>query len=221
MKPLNQWTFADIIAFVKSVDKKTWITVLAGGAGFLLLVIFLIIPAWIERPLLRRDIQSMEAQIRQVKALSQKRAGWEETQKVFGSLIEETQKRVFSEDDMGLLLGQASKFAAESRVDVLASKPLAEKMVFPAPYNLKYQPSGYEFTMQGGYHDLGMLVSRIENHKKLLRIQRLEIVPDKKMPDRHVAELKLLAILKAPPPPGEAGEDNEGEKCQEVKRSSA
>jgi hypothetical protein len=200
MKPLNRWTFADIIAFVKSVDKKTWLTVLAGGAGFLLLVIFLIVPAWIERPLLRRDIQSMEAQIRQVKALSQKRAGWEETQKVFGSLIEETQKRVFTENDMGLLLGQASKFAAESRVDVLASKPLGEKMVFPAPYNLKYQPSGYEFTMQGSYHDLGMLVSRIENHEKLLRIQRLEIVPDKKVLDRHVADLKLLAILKAPPP---------------------
>ena len=114
-------------------------------------------------------------------------------------LIEETQKRVFTEDSMGILLGQISKMASESRVDVLASKPLTEKTVFVAPYNLKYQPSGYEFTMQGGYHDLAGLASRIETHGKLLRIPSFEIVPAEKTPDRHVAELKLWAILKAPP----------------------
>jgi len=199
MKPLRQWTFADIMAFVKSVDKKTWVTVLSSATGFLAVVIFLVIPAWIERPLIRRDIQSMEAQIRQVNALNQKRVGWEENQKIFGALIEDTQKRVFTEEDMGLLLGQASKFAVESRVDVLASKPLDEKAVFAAPYNAKYKPSGYEFTMQGGFHDLGKLVSRIEGHEKLLRIQSLEIQPDEKTPGRHIAELKLWAIQKAPP----------------------
>jgi len=64
---------------------------------------------------------------------------------------------------------------------------------------VKYQPSGYEFTMQGGYHELGILVSRIEGHEKLLRIQSLEIRPDSKTPGRHVADLKLWAIQKAPP----------------------
>ncbi len=199
MKPLKQWTFADVIAFAKSVDKKTWVTLLFAGVGFLGVVIFLVIPAWIERPLLRRDIQSMEAQIRQVKALSQKRQGWEEKQKIFGALIEDAEKRVFTEESMGLLLGQISKMASESRVDMLASKPLTEKAVFPAPYNLKYQPSGYEFTVQGEYHDLGLLASRIEGHGKLLRIQSLSIVPAEIASAREVAELKLWAILKAPP----------------------
>jgi hypothetical protein len=199
MKPLNQWTSADVIAFVKSVDKKVWVTVLSCGVGFLLAVVLLIIPAWVERPLLRRDIQSMEAQIRQVNALNQKRLGWEEKQKEYAALIEETQGRVFTAEDMGLLLGLVSKMANESRVDVLASKPLSEKVVFAAPYNVKYQPSGYEFTVQGGYHDLGNLASRIEGHKKLLRIRSIEIVPSEKSPERHVAEMRLWAILKAPP----------------------
>jgi len=215
MKPLNQWTFADVIAFLKSVDKKTWITVLSGGVGLLLVIVFLVVPAWIERPLLRRDIQSMEDQIRQVNALNQKRPGWEEKERVFGSLIEETQKRVFTEDSLGMLLGQISKMANESHVDMLASKPLTEKAVFTAPYNLKYQPSGYGFTMQGGYHDLGNLASRIESHKKLLRIQSLEIKPEGKTPDRHVAELKLWAILKAPPqiaPPAKAAKAKNAKK---------
>ncbi|MDD5226186.1 MAG: hypothetical protein PHV97_03255 [Candidatus Omnitrophica bacterium] len=198
MKPLNQWTFVEVIAFVKSVDKRIWMIILSSAVGFFLMVVFLIIPAWIERPILRRDIQGMEAQIRQVNLLNQKRRGWEENQKVFGSLIDGTRARVFTPQEIGLLLGQVSKMAGESRVDVLASKPLAEKTVFPAPYNLKYQPSGYEFTVQGGYHDLGNLASRIETHGKLLRIRSLEIMPSEKTPDRHVAGLKIWAILTAP-----------------------
>jgi Tfp pilus assembly protein PilO len=198
MKPLNRWTSAEVIAFVKSVDKKVWVIVLSGAVIFLLMVVLLIVPAWIERPMLRRDIESMEAQIRQVNILNQKRLIWEKDQKVFSSLIDGTRARVFTAEDMGLLLGQVSKMAVESGVDVLASRPSNEKTVFSAPYNLKYQSNGYEFTVQGGYHDLGKLTSRIETHHKLLRIRSLEIVPAEKTPNRHVIELRLWAILETP-----------------------
>ena len=97
--------------------------------------------AWIERPVLRRDIQAMEAQIRQVNSLNQKRQGWEKDLKAYGPFIENIQKSVFTDENVGMLLGQISRLARESRVDVLASKPLAEKAVFQAPYHLKYQPS--------------------------------------------------------------------------------
>jgi Tfp pilus assembly protein PilO len=137
--------------------------------------------------------------MRQVQTLSQKRAGWEENQKVFGSLIESTQGRIFTVEDMGVFLGQVSKKASESGVELQTSNPLAEKTVFPDPYDQKYLPSGYEFTVEGGYHSLGNFVSRIEGHEKLLRIQSLKISPSKKTPGKNVAELKLWAILKAPP----------------------
>ena len=200
MKPINQWTFAAIIEFAKGVDKKAWVAIVSGVAGFLLVLVFLIIPAWIERPMLRQQVQSMEAQIRQMNVLDGKRLLWKEDQKVFGDLISKTQSRIFTADAMESLLGQVSKMATESRVEVLASKPMSEKTVFPAPYHLKYQPSGYEFTVQGRYHDLGRFVSRLENSEKLLRIQSIQIVPAEKMPDRHIAQLKLWAILSAPPP---------------------
>ena len=215
MKPFSQWTFAYVIAFVKSVDKKVWVTVLSSVVGFILVVVLLIIPAWIERPMLRRDIQDMEAQIRLVNALGQKRLVWEEDQKVFGSLIKKTRARVFTAEDMGLLLGQVSKMAAESGVDVLTSMPSTEKVSYAAPYGSIYQPSGYEFTMQGGFHALSNLASRIENHKKLLRIRSIEIVPAERTPDRHTAELKLLAILETPP---RTGSSAEAAKAKNVKK---
>lgn len=195
MKIPSQWTSGQIIEFAKRVDKKTWGAIVIGSVAFLIIVVFLVFPAWVARPLLRRDIEDMQAQIRLVHTLSQKRAVWEENQKTFGGLIERTHGRVFTADDLGLLLGQISKMASESRVDVLASKPMNEKIVFGAPYNTKYQPSGYEFTVQGGYHDLGMMVSRIENHEKLLRIRSLQVVSSEKSPGRHICGLKLWAIV--------------------------
>ncbi len=199
MKMPTQWTTGEIIEIAKRVDKKTWVAIAIGTVASLLVLIFLVFPAWIERPLLRRDIESMQAQIRQVKALSQKRAAWEREQKVFGALIDKTRGRVFTADGLGLLLGQISKMASESRVDVLASKPMSEKVVFPAPYNAKYLLSGYEFSVQGGYHDLGTLVSRIENCENLLRVRSLQIVSSEKSQDRQVVGLRLWAVVVPPP----------------------
>lgn len=199
MKPLSQWNFPAIIESAKRVDKKAWVVIASSVVGSFLVLVFFVVPAWIERPLLRRDIQSMEAQIRQVNALGQKRLLWESNQKLFGDLIEKTQARLLTAEDLSVLLGQVSKKGREAGVEVLASKPTVEKNPFPAPYQSKYQPSGYEFTLQGGYHDLASLVSRIESHEKLLRIRSFQIVPSEKSVERHTAELKLWAIMKAPP----------------------
>ena len=199
MKPLNKWTSADIIGFAKSVDKKTWVAVASGAVAFALVLVFLVIPAWIQRPFLRHDIHVMEAQIRQVNALNQKRLIWEENEKIFSALIEKTKERLFTAESLSVLLGQVSKMADESRVEVLASKPSVEKNVFQAPYHLRYKSSGYEFALQGGFHDLAGLVGRTESSKKLLRIRSLHIVPSDKTPDRQIAELKLWAILSVSP----------------------
>ncbi|MFH0984590.1 MAG: type 4a pilus biogenesis protein PilO [Candidatus Omnitrophota bacterium] len=201
MKPIKALPMANVVAFLRSFDKQTWLIIVLGTGIFLLSLFFLAIPAWIERPALRRDIQSMSGQIRQVNELNKNRARWEEDRKMFSALIETTRARVFSKEDMELLLGLVSKMASEARVDVLASKPLTEKAVFGAPYHLQYQPNGYEFSVQGGYHHLGDFLSRIEAHDKLLRVRSLEIIPAEKTPDRHIANLTLWAIIKAPPPP--------------------
>ena len=199
MKSIQGMSVQKSIEFLKNVDKKAWLKMAIVGIASLLFIVILVVPAWMERPFLRREVLSMEAQIRQVNALSQKRLQWEENQKVFGALIEKTKTRLFTAEDLSVLLGLVSKMGSESRVEVLASKPTDEKKLFQAPYHLQYQPSGYEFTLQGGYHSLASMVDLIESHEKLLRIQAFQIVPSEVAQDRHVAEMKLWAILKAPP----------------------
>ena len=201
MKPLKQLTMAEVIGFVKRVDKKTWVTVAVTVVGVMLLWVVLIYPAWIERPALRREIQEMTKQIIQVNTLNEKRPVLEENLKVYEDVLGKTKERLFTSEGIGLLLGQVSKLADESHVEVLSSQPLDEKITYGAPYNAKYSANGYEFTVQGGYHDLGRLVGRIESYDKLLRIQQFQINPSDKAMERHRAELRILAFTVAPPLP--------------------
>ena len=52
MKPLNHWTTGEIIEIIKRVDKKTWSVIGSTSVISLLVLVFFIIPAWIERPML-------------------------------------------------------------------------------------------------------------------------------------------------------------------------
>ena len=194
MKPIRQWTKQDLIGFVKGVDKKTWGMVGGGIAGIALLWFFFIAPAWIERPRLSGSIREMDAQLRQYQVLNQRRLRLEEDMKVFTKLFDETKARLYKEGDIALLLGQVAKLASDSKVDMIASKPKSETVVFPKPYGDRYQTVSYDFTMQGGYHQIGKLAAALESHPKLIRIQKIQIVPDKDKTERHVVQFEIAAI---------------------------
>ncbi len=200
MKPFKQWNAKDVIEFAKGVDKKIWMKLAGITIGVLFFLIVIVIPAWIERPLLRRHIQSMEAQIRQVNALSQKKTLWEVNEKIYSAMIQGVEERLFTTEEIEMLLGKASKLAAESRVDVLASKPVNDKTVYALPYNTKYQSNGYSFTLLGSFHDIGMLASRIETNGRLLRIQSIHMATSEKTPGKEIVELQLAAISESSQP---------------------
>lgn len=201
MKPVKSVKIDEVIAFIKSVDKRTWVTGAATAVGILLLWFGFVGPAWIERPVLRRKNQEMTRQIIQVNGLNEKKPVLEGNLKLYSDLIAATNKRLFTTEEIGLLLGQISKLAYESRVEVIGSRPLSDTIVYPAPYDAKYAAHGYEFTVLGGYHDLGKFLAKIESYDKLLRVHRLHIAVSDKTPELHRAELKVLAFTAAPPLP--------------------
>lgn len=213
MKPIKEWKKEDLIDFLKTVDKKTWGIIAGSIVGIVIAWTFVIGPAWFDRPSLRREMQGMESQIQQVKTLNEKRPTLEADKRLYEEMIDKAKSCLFKAEESGLLLGQISKLANESRVEVIASKPRGgEVTAFPAPYDLKYQAKGYDFTVQGGYHELGTLMSRIESFNKLLRIQNLWITPAEATPDKHIAEIRLLAIAEAPPAVAEKGKKANAKK---------
>lgn len=195
MKPLNQITKQDLIDFLKSVDKKTWAMIAGGIAASAVLWVVFIGPAWIGRHQLRNEMQNMDAQLRQYDLLNKKRLELEKNKNDLTKLFEDVKARLYKEGDIALLLGQVSKVASDAKVDMIASRPKAESASFPAPYDSIYQPVRYDFTMQGGYHQMGKFCSYLELFPKLLRIQKIHILSSTDDPTRHIAEFEIMAVM--------------------------
>ncbi len=194
MKLLNQWNSADLIDFVKKVDKKTWLKIGIGAAVAVIIFIFFIWPAWFERVKILGQIKTVQGQIDTLKILTSKKDEWLRHQTEYKKLIQDAQVRLFQSAETSLLLGDISKLADESNVSIIASRPKDATEEIPAPFKQKYKANLFDFTVEGDYHAIGTFVSRIESNPKLLRIQVYHLTPREKTPGSHLADISLSAI---------------------------
>ena len=194
MKPIQQWTTADIIELLKGVDKGTWIRIGIGSAAAFILIYFLIWPAWVARPGIYKEIKAIETQIQTTNTLYRKKPELEKNRDEDMKYIQAQKTRLYLPGESSLLLGAISKKAEASKVSVIGSKPVDYLEKFPVPFDAQYEGSAYIFTLEGGYHDLGGFISKIETNEKLLRIQSFHLQPQNDNPQKHVADLSLSAV---------------------------
>ena len=194
MKPIQQWTSADILELVKKVDKKTWVTIsVVAGLGILILA-FVVWPAWVTRFKIRAELSVVENQMRTVSTLEKRKPEWDRNKSVYQKFIQDAKARLYTSGEVSLLLGQISKLAKDSKVSIVASKPKDFVGEFPKPFNEQYQGNLYDFTVEGGYHDLGGFMGRIENNPKLLQIQIFELKPNDQSPKSQLVSISLSAV---------------------------
>ena len=196
MKPLTQWTTADIVDFFKSVDKKTWINIGIGLGVALLFFIFIAIPAWFIRPGIKNRLKDIEGQIQIVQTLSLKKPILLRTKTKAIDFIKKSKERLFKPGETSLLLGAISKLANESKVSIVASSPKDAVEKFPDPFVAKYEANLYEFTLEGGFHEMGSFVGKIESNPKMFRVQNFQLRPNqtKGKEDTQIASLTVAAI---------------------------
>ena len=194
MKPLNQITTADLIEFAKGVDPKTWIKIGIGAAIFALLYFFILSPAWFKRPEVHQKILATETQIVGVKNAMRKRPEWIREQETFQKFIKDSKERIYAPGESSLLLGMISKLAEESKVTVVASKPKMFDGKLPVPFDKEYEANAYDFTLEGGYHEIGSFISKIESNPKLLRVQSFTVRSREEDPKKHLIDLSLSAV---------------------------
>ncbi len=194
MKPINQITTSDIVAFVQGVDKKTWIKIGAGAAIFAVFYFLILDPAWFKRPKVYTSIRAVEAQIIGVKTSMRKRPDWIRDRESFQKFIKESKERIYAPGESSLLLGHISKLAEESKVTIVASKPKEYSGKLPAPFDKQYEANVYDFTIEGGYHEIGNFIGKIESNPKLLRVQLFNISAREEDPKIHLVDLSLSAV---------------------------
>ena len=194
MKPIKEWTSQDILDFLKSVDKKTWIKIGIGVLIAAFLIFFIVWPAWFKRPAVRTQIQTFENQLRTVETLGKKKDAWEKDKKKYSEFIQNSKTRVYMPGETSLLLGAVSKLAKETHVSIISSQPQPYDEKLPPPYDQQYEGSMYIFSVEGNYHELANFIGKVESNPKVLRIKLFEIKPEEKNQKSHTADITLSAV---------------------------
>lgn len=194
MKPLNQLTPGDILELLKQIPPKVWIMIAAGGAGAAVFFAVIFTPAWVLRPQIKNQIKNIEGQMITTRGLLLKQPELIRNKDNFLKVSQEVKNRLYLPGEASLLLGAISRLAQESNVSVVASNPKKFEGKFPAPFDAQYEGNAYDFTVEGGYHELALFISKIENNSKVLRVQNYNIRPQEKTPNKHLAEISLSAV---------------------------
>lgn len=197
MKPLNQWTAADVInllELLKKVDKKIWIRVGIGVVAFAILFGLIIWPAWFRRVQIRSQIAKVKGQIITVETLNRKKPEWLQNQSDYTKFIQSAKERLYMPGETSLLLGAIAKLADESKINIVASRPKDLVDKFPVPFDEQYEGNIYDFTVEGSYHALGEFISKIESNPKLLRVRLFLLDPKEVSPETHIADVSLSAV---------------------------
>jgi Tfp pilus assembly protein PilO len=201
VKNLRELKASDIVDFLKTVDKKSWIKIgVAAGAGVLLCVFF-VWPAWVGRFGLQGKIQGLQNQIAGTDALVRKKPDLERQKQDFMQSIAQARARIYEPGEVSLLLGAVSKLAQESGVAIVSSQPKVYEDKLPEPYAQQVEAKAFSFIVEGGYHELGQFINRIESSVKMLKIDWFELKPQEEN-SKHLADLRItaLAVKKAVAP---------------------
>jgi len=194
MKPLPQISSRQIIDFLKTVDKKTWIKSGFIAAGVLLFLIFIVGPAWFERPRVRAQIKTFEGQILLTKALFLKKPQLVKDKEEYSGWVAESKARLYGSGESSLLLGAIAQLATQNNVSVVASMPKDFTVKFPSPYHLDYEGNSYDFSVEGSYHNIGAFIGKIESNAKQLRVENFTLKSRAETGALPLAEINLSAI---------------------------
>lgn len=196
MKPIQDLTPADIISYFKGLDRKTWIRIGTAGVIIILVCVFIVGPAWFKRGLVRSQVALVQTQLRTVENLRIRKPEMMKQKQDYRKFVSDVKNRLYHPRDASLLLGEISRMANECQIKIIASRPEASKTNFPDRFKELYKANRYEFAVEGGYHQLGKFVSKIESNSKILRIQLFDIQPREDLPGSHIAEISLSVVSK-------------------------
>jgi Tfp pilus assembly protein PilO len=195
MKPIQQWTSKDIVDYVNSIDKKTWVKIIVAAIVIALFFWFIAEPAWIKRIQIIRRVKDIDARVAKFEALRSSKPKMIEEREEASRFIQHAKERLYAQHEISLLLGTISRFAESSHVTIVSSSPrdISKEKEFPEPFNQQYRQTLYDFTVEGSYHDLGKFTALIESSPKLLKIQKFNILKKESDPQVEIVELTLSA----------------------------
>ncbi len=194
-KSLSEISIRDALNAFKKLDRKAKIKLVSWILGTVFFIIFILDPAWVQRPRIKREIKDLEGKIVSAERQIQLEPQLLADRKKYTAQIEKTMARLLTEGETQRLLGLLANIAEKSQMAVLSSQPQIDVEKIPDPFNQKYLPLSYLITLEGGYHELAHFVSIVESHPKILRVNEFSIEAQEDKPRFHVGEMRLSAFF--------------------------
>jgi Tfp pilus assembly protein PilO len=150
----------------------------------------------------RDQLIQAHAKLAQAAPLGDQRPG-------FMDFISKMQARFFTSDELPGLIAIVSDLARQHKLQMIASKPVqrTKSMFVPPPQPVMppppagpppqfYKSQDFEIEFAGGYHELGVFLSTLRKHPKLIEVQDLTIVTGES-PTEHKIILAIAVYSKA------------------------
>lgn len=193
-KPWTQWSGREFLQYLRSFDQRQQRRYLLYVLGGVLLALFVVFPAWCQRPQVLTQISALRSQIVQGEVQIKNHPKLIEERQLYESFIKDVRSRLFRPDEREGLLGILAGMAKKSGLS-LTSTETGESQTPKEPLAGKYPTATYTITLEGGYHALADFVSEIENYPKSLVISRLSVTSRAESPGGLLGQLTVSAIL--------------------------
>lgn len=197
-KPFYKWTSKEMADYLKGLDRKTQVRILAISLGSLAFLIFIAWPAWILRPQIQSRLDTLRIQNRTAQTTIYQEPKILEERKEHEAMVAQAAGRLLKEGEGERVVGILAGLAEKSRVSLVSVEPESDDPEAGAklapPFDAKYRRFSYWVTVEGGYHSLAQFVSEIENHPKILRVEELRIAAKEETPRAHLGQALVSAF---------------------------
>ena len=176
--------------FLKDEQYRKYIVLGVLGVIVLVYLVFGIMPKFSERAKLSREVKELKNNVELVNTrmamLDQMTAKLKSLRMEFAGYAD----GLPNEKDVPAFLQELSTVARKSNVKILSITPSEFRPVaVEGKDNKFYREMPISVTAKSGYHELGEFISNIEQAKRFITVENLEISYDSRFPQRHNIDL--------------------------------
>jgi Tfp pilus assembly protein PilO len=206
---------------LKRDPKKMTIATIAGSALVIgAFVFFLVIPQAGKLGKVMTDHKNKKADLEAAREEISRVDAYKADIAKFGEKVDMYEKKLPLEQEMPSILENMNEMAKRSRLDIIAITPASSQNVrSDNGQKAAYQEFLIRLSMRCGYHELGRVLSAMENADRFMKVVDIDIKGDENAPKKHSVEMLIATYILLKDKDKDADKDTDKDAAKEPAKS--